>query len=168
MSESNFDEDQKSRFRKMMPFLFPGAMEEEEVVDPPFHPELEGYSFFELYGFIFDKMRPGEKVVDTMKRIDKSEEPIDDMAKWVSELFVRGEIEVVEIDWVMIGIRAGRIDMLQSLKWDMMENGVLSENLSCETIAPRLKVLIAEESTVRICGTDEWILIEKIHFDYLV
>ena len=79
-------------------------------------------------------MRPGEKVVDTMKRIDKSEEPIDDMAKWVSELFVRGEIEVVEIDWVMIGIRAGRIDMLQSLKWDMMENGVLSESFDCRRI----------------------------------
>lgn len=168
MSESNFDAEQNARFRKMMPFLFPGAIEEEEVVEPPFHPELEEFSFYELYGFIFDQMRPGEKVVDTMKRIDKSQEPIDDMAKWVSELFVRGEIEVVEIDWVMIGIRGGRIDKLQSLRWDMMENGKLAEDLSYADMAPRLKVLIAEESTVRIRGTEEWIPIEKIHFDYLV
>ncbi|KAH0786117.1 hypothetical protein GPJ56_009794 [Histomonas meleagridis] len=160
--------EEPNRIKQMMPFLFPGGREEEDVVEPPFHPELEQYGFFELYGFIFDKMIPGEKVVDTMKRIDKSDEPIDEMAKWVSELFVRGEIEIVETDWVMTGIRAGRVGQLQEMKWDLKENGVETSGNTYEKLAPRLRVLIAEDSLVRPEGTQEWIPIDKIHFDYLV
>ena len=153
----------------MMPFLFPGAKpDEEEECEPPFHPELEQYGFFELYAFIFDKMLPGEKVVDMMKRIDKSDEPIDDVAKWVSELFVRGEIEVVETDWVMTGIRAGKVGQLQEMKWDLQENGVVTTGNTYEKLAPRARVLAAEDAMVRPDGTETWIPVDKIKFEFLV
>lgn len=151
-----------------MPFLFPGATPEgEENTEPPFHPELADFGFFELYAFIFDKMLVGEKVIDAMKRIDKSPETIDEMAKWVSELYVRGEIDIVSTDWVMTGIRAGRVGQLQDMKWDLKENGEVKPDLTYETIAPRIRVLIAEDSQVKPVGTENWVPIEKIHFEYL-
>jgi hypothetical protein len=158
------------RIRSMLPFMFPGAhaTEEEEVIEPPFHPELAEFSFFELYAFIFDRMRPGERVIDTMKRIDKSDEPIDEMAQWVSELFVRGEIEVIETDWVMTGIRAAKIGYLEEIKWDLEENGVVSGGHSGEELAPRARVLAAEDARVKIEGTEEWVPVEKINFKVLV
>lgn len=162
------DESTK-RLQSMMPFLFPGAkQDEEEECEPPLHPELEEYSFFEIYAFIFDKMLPGEKIIDAMKRIDKSPEPIDEMAKWVSELFARGEIEIVSTDWVMTGIRAGRVGALQEMKWDLQENGEIKSGLTYEAIAPRYRVLVAEDSLVRPEGTTDWIPIDKIKFEYLV
>jgi hypothetical protein len=161
----------EARIRGMMPFLFPGATkpaEEEQEVEPPFHPELEEFSFFELYSFIFDKMRPGESIIDAMKRIDKSAESIDDMAKWVSELFVRGEAEIVGTDWVMTGIRGGKVGYLSDLKWDLEENEKVTSNHSAEELAPRARVLAAEDARVRISGTEEWVPVEKIKFNYLV
>jgi hypothetical protein len=161
----------EARIRGMMPFLFPGATkspEDEQDSEPPFHPELEQYSFFELYAFIFDKMLPGETIIDAMKRIDKSEEPIDDVAKWVSELFVRGEAEIVGVDWVMTGIRAGKVGYLEDLKWELEENGIVTSNHTAEDLAPRARVLAAEDSRVRIEGSEDWIPIEKIKFNCLI
>ena len=162
------DDEVTPNIAAKMPFLFPGAVPEgEEVTEPPFHPELEQYSFFELYAFIFEKMLIGEKIIDCMKRIDKSPESIDEMAKWISELYVRGEIDIVSTDWVMTGIRAGKVGQLQDMKWDLKENGEVKPELTYEKIAPRLRVLIAEDSLVRPVGTEEWVPIDKIHFEYL-
>lgn len=162
------EDEATASLKAKMPFLFPGAVPEgEEPNDPPFHPELEQYSFFELYAFIFEKMLIGEKVIDCMKRIDKSPESIDEIAKWISELFVRGEIDIISTDWVMTGIRAGKVGQLQDMKWDLKENGEIKPELTYETIAPRLKVLIAEDSLVKPVGTEEWVPIDKIHFEYL-
>ena len=89
------------------------------------------------------------------------------MAKWISELYVRGEIDIVSTDWVMTGIRAGKVGQLQDMKWDLKENGEVKPELTYEKIAPRLRVLIAEDSLVRPVGTEEWVPIDKIHFEYL-
>ncbi|OHS95710.1 hypothetical protein TRFO_10349 [Tritrichomonas foetus] len=157
------------RLKSMLPFLFPGAKPEEvEDVEPPFHPDLEDFAFFEIYALIFEKMLPGEKVVDAMKRIDKSEEPIDDMAKWVSELFVRGEIDIVSTDWIMTGIKAGKVGQLQEIRWDLQENGVVTTGNSYEKLAPRQRVLAAEDAMVRPEGTEAWIPVDKIKFEFLV
>ena len=96
------EDEATASLKAKMPFLFPGAVPEgEEPNDPPFHPELEQYSFFELYAFIFEKMLIGEKVIDCMKRIDKSPESIDEIAKWISELFVRGEIDIISTEIIV-------------------------------------------------------------------
>lgn len=157
------------RIRQMMPFLFPGAqVDEEEAGEPPFHEDLHDTSRLELYQWVFAKMLPGEKVIDMMKRVDKSEEPIDEVAKYVSELFLRGETKIVETDWVWTGINAGKVGELEEMKWDLEENGEVTKNRTAAELAPRLRVLIAEDARVRIDGTEEWIPIDKINFTYLV
>lgn len=157
------------RFQHMMPFMFPGAKPvEEEPTEPPFHPELENLSRFEIYEFIFDKMKVGERVIDMMKRVNASDEPIDDVAMWVSELFVRGETDIIEHDWAFTGVNAGRVGLLEELKWDLEENGTVVTGMMAPELARRHRVLCAEDARVRVDGTEEWVLIEKLNFACLV
>lgn len=158
------------KLAQMMPFLFPGAQktEEEEVVEPPFHPELEEFAFMDLYAFIFDKMLPGEKIIDTMKRVNKVEGAIDELAKWISELFIRGEIEIIETDWILCGLNAGKIDQLQQIKWELKKGDKITGPFSAEELAPKEKVLDAKEAMVRPVGNEEWIPVKKIQFHILV
>ena len=163
-------EEGTERIRQMMPFLFPGAQQEEDedAGEPPFHEDLADTSRLELYQWVFAKMLPGERVIDMMKRVDKSDEPIDDVAKYVSELFLRGETKIIETDWIWTGINAGRVGYLEELKWDLEENGEVTKNRTAAELAPRLRVLIAEDARVRLDGTEEWIPIDKINFTYLI
>lgn len=142
--------------------------EEEENGEPPFHPELEEFGRVEIYQRVFDKMKPGEKVIDMMKRIHKSGEPFDDIAAWVSELFVRGEIKIIDAGWAMTGLNAGKIGWMEELKWDLEENGEIIPDQTAETLGKRHRVLCAEDARVRIAGTEEWIPIEKIDFKFFV
>jgi hypothetical protein len=161
--------DDLQRFRTLAPFLFPGSeLEETEPVEPPLHEDLQDYAFFEVYAFIFEQMRVGERIIDTMKRIHQSDQSIDDMAKWVSELFARGEVAIIETDWAMAGVHAGKVGWLQELKWDLEENGVVTSGHSAETLKPRARVLAAEDARVRIEGTENWVPVEKINFAVLV
>jgi hypothetical protein len=161
--------DNLERFRSLIPFLFPGSeVEDSEPIEPPLHEDLQDYAFFEVYGFIFEKMQVGERIIDTMKRVHQSPEPIDDLAKWVSELFARGEVAVIETDWVMAGVHAGKVGWLQELKWDLEENGKVTEGHTAVELKGRQRVLEAEDARVRIEGTDNWVPIEKINFTVLV
>jgi hypothetical protein len=153
----------------MAPFLFPGSeVEDAAPVDPPLHEDLQDFAFFEIYALVFEKMRVGERIIDTMKRVHQSTEPIDELAKWVSELFARGEVGVIETDWAMAGIHAGKVGWLQELKWDLEENGVVTGGHTAETLKPRARVLAAEDARVRIEGTDDWVPVEKVNFTVLV
>lgn len=163
-------DEETQKLALKMPFLFPGAIksEEEEAAEPPFHPELEEMAFMDLYALIFDKMQPGERIIDSMKRINKVEGAIDEMAKWISELFLRGEIEIIETDWILCGLNAGKIDSLQKIKWELLKGDKVTGPFSAEEIAPKEKVLDAKEAKVRPVGTEEWIPVKNIQFHILV
>jgi hypothetical protein len=68
----------------------------------------------------------------------------------------------------MTGIRGGKVGYLSELKWDLEENDKVTSGHSAEELAPRARVLAAEDARVRISGTDEWIPVEKIKFNFLV
>ena len=110
--------DQSDTFLKnYFPFAFPGSTPQEEIIEPPLHEDLEEFSFFELYEFIFNVMKPTESLLDTLKRIKNSNESLDNIAKWISELYSRGETDIFERDWIMIGISGGKISKILEMKW---------------------------------------------------
>ena len=151
--------------QNMFPFAFPGAIEEKEIVEPPpLHPELEDWSFFELFAKIFDMMKPGEKLSDVLKRLKQGGDNLDEIAKYVSELYSRGETDIFERDWTLIGISAGRIGKILDTKWEVKTEGKISEPMMSLEITPKARVLAAMDSEIREVGTEEWIPIEKINF----
>ena len=158
--------DWASRF----PFMFPGQFEktEEEEVEPPFHEDLADRAFVELYEVIFNHLKCGEKVIDALKRIPKDSEEMDEFAKYISELWVRGEINIIQHTWVLVGMNAGKIAQIQEIKWDLRENGQDSSGHTAQELAPRARVLAAEDALVKPEGTEEWIPVQNIQFDYIL
>ncbi|EAX94543.1 hypothetical protein TVAG_300760 [Trichomonas vaginalis G3] len=153
----------------MFPFAFPGAVEEKESVEPPpLHPELEQLGFNELYQHVFDSMLPGEKCLDFLKRVKANNGNLDDAAKYISELYARGEVDIFERDWVFLGISAGRIGDILEMKWNVKnEEGITGPFTSLE-LAPKARVLAAMDSLVSVAGKEEnWLPIDKLNFAML-
>lgn len=158
--------DWASRF----PFMFPGGTpeNEEEEVSPPFHEDLADRDFFELYDVVFSHMKVGERIVEMLKRVPKDSPEMDEIAKYISELWIRGEIHIIEQSWAMIGINAGKISAIQEMKWDLLENGQETTNHTADELAKRARVLAAEDSLVRPSGSSEWVPVQKIDFNIII
>lgn len=162
------DKEIEKHIQKMFPFAFPGSVEEKESEEPPpFHPELEDLSFFELYQHVFDQMIPGEKCLDLLKRLKAAGSSLDDPAKYISELYARGETDIFERDWVLMGISGGRIGSLLDMKWELNSENKITGPFTSVELAPKARVLAAMDSLVREQGTEKWIPIEKINFAML-
>ena len=154
--------------RNLFPFAFPGGVEEKEQLEPPpLHEDLEGFSFFELYQHIFDQMLPGEKILNYLKRLQAAGDNLDDAAKYISELYTRGEADIFDRDWVLMGISAGRIGQILDMKWDVLVEGQITGPFPSIELGPKARVLAAQDATVRPTGTEEWIPIDKINFGIL-
>lgn len=153
---------------QMFPFAFPGAVEEKQTVEPPpLHEDLEPLGFYELYQHVFDQMKPGEKCLDLLKRLKASGDSLDDTAKYISELYSRGEVDIFERDWVFLAISAGRIGQILEMKWNVKNEEGVTGPFSSMDLAPKARVLAAMDSLVNIVGTEEWIPIQKINFAML-
>jgi len=154
--------------KSMFPFAFPGSVPEEETPEPPpLHDDMEDLGFFEIFRLVFDQMKPTESLIDTVKRIKNSGSGIDDIAKWISELYTRGEVDIFERDWILIGISAGAVSMIIDMKWDLLSEGKITGPFTSEELGKRHRVLCALDSQVKKVGTEEWFPIEKIKFGLL-
>jgi hypothetical protein len=76
-------------FNDFVPFAR-SKVEDTEPVESPLHKDFQDFTFFKVDALICKKIWVGERIVDTIKRIHQSAEPIEDMAKWASKLFARG------------------------------------------------------------------------------
>ena len=157
-----------NHIRNLFPYAFPGGVEEKEQEGPPpLHPELEEYGFVELYQHIFYQMLPGEKILNLLQRLKAAGDNLDDAAKYISELYTRGEADIFDRDWVLMGISGGRVGQILDMKWEVSTEGKITGPFQSAELGPKARVLAAMDSTVRPVGTETWIPIEKINFAIL-
>ena len=112
-------------------------------------------------------MLPGEKILNYLKRLQAAGDNLDDAAKYISELYTRGEADIFDRDWVLIGISAGKIGQILEMKWEVRTEGEVTGPFTGPELAPKARVLAAMDAVVRPLGTEEWIPIEKINFGIL-
>lgn len=154
--------------QSLFPFAFPrGEQEEPELEEPIQYPEFENLGFSELYLLIFKEIRIGEKLIDMLKRKKDSNENLDEIVKYVSELYCRSETDIFSKDWLELAISSGKIGEVLSYKWDVKTSEGINGPLSSSEIAPKKRILAAMDAEVRINGTEEWCDINKIRFEDL-
>lgn len=150
--------------KRLLPFAFPPENQETPVEPPPEHPELADFGFADLYGFIFRMMNPNEKIFDSLKRHFKAGENIDELAAWISELYMRGELDVLEKTWPLTALNGGMLDELLSSKWIVKTAKKTYDPATPEEIGPKHKVYVAKDAQMCREGTEEWYPVAEIDF----
>ena len=152
----------------LFPFAFPkGEKDETELEEPIRYPELENLGFFELYLPIFNELKFGEKLVEMLKRKKDAGENLDEIVKYISELYSRSETDIFSKDWLDLAVCAGKIGEVLGYKWEVKTSEGINGPLSGLEVAPKKRVWAAMDAVVRVIGTEEWCDINKIRFEDL-